>query len=82
MCLLQGCQIVYFQTKNQNLGKFWRAFEWKMLVYLMTIRYILRPFGIVCGHLVYFSHFGMFGLRKNWQPWFVGVVRFAGMERI
>jgi hypothetical protein len=21
----QGCQMVYFQTKNRNLGKFWRA---------------------------------------------------------
>jgi hypothetical protein len=21
----QGCQMVYFQTKNPNLGKFWRA---------------------------------------------------------
>jgi hypothetical protein len=23
----------------------------------------------VCGHLVYFSLFGMFGPRKIWQPW-------------
>jgi hypothetical protein len=29
----------------------------------------LWPFGIVCGHLVYFPHFGMFGPRKIWQPW-------------
>jgi hypothetical protein len=28
----QGCQMVYFQTKNPNLGKFWRALIWKMLV--------------------------------------------------
>jgi hypothetical protein len=21
----QGCQMVYFRTKNPNLGKFWRA---------------------------------------------------------
>jgi hypothetical protein len=21
----QGCQMVYFQSKNPNLGKFWRA---------------------------------------------------------
>jgi hypothetical protein len=27
---LQGCQMVYFQTK------FWRALEWKMLVYLWS----------------------------------------------
>jgi hypothetical protein len=23
----QGCQMVSFQTKNPNLGKFWRALE-------------------------------------------------------
>jgi hypothetical protein len=34
---LQGCQMVYFQTKNPNLAKYWRALEWKMLVYFMTI---------------------------------------------
>jgi hypothetical protein len=27
----QGCQMVSFQTENTNLGKFWRALEWKML---------------------------------------------------
>jgi hypothetical protein len=60
--------MVYFQTKNPNLGKFWRALEWKIVVYFMTICNIfiviwlnLWPFGIVSGHLVYFSHFGMFG---------------------
>jgi hypothetical protein len=42
--------------------------EWKMLVYFMTIENILRPFGMVCGHLVNFSRFGMFGPRKIWQP--------------
>jgi hypothetical protein len=69
--------MVCFQTKNPDLGKFWRALEWKMFVYFMTIWNILWPFGIifgrlvkfVCGHLVYFSHFGMFGPRKIWQPW-------------
>jgi hypothetical protein len=29
----QGCQMVYFKTKNPNLGIFWSALEWKMLVY-------------------------------------------------
>jgi hypothetical protein len=28
----QGCQMVYFQTKNTNLGKFLRAFDGKMLL--------------------------------------------------
>jgi hypothetical protein len=33
----QGCQMVYFQTKNHNWGNIWRALEWKMLLYFMTI---------------------------------------------
>jgi hypothetical protein len=51
----QGCQMVHFQTRDLNLGKFWRALEWKMLLhvfyghtyghtnglYITVIRYIL-----------------------------------------
>jgi hypothetical protein len=37
----QGCQMVCFQTKNTNLGQFWGALEWKMLVYFLVIWYIL-----------------------------------------
>jgi hypothetical protein len=33
---------------------YWRALEWKVFVYFMTIRNILRPFGIVFGRLVLF----------------------------
>jgi hypothetical protein len=33
----QGCQMVYFQTKNPNLGKFWRALDRKILIYFMAI---------------------------------------------
>jgi hypothetical protein len=40
----QGCQMVCFQTKNTNLGQFWRVLQWKMLVYFMAIWYILWPF--------------------------------------
>jgi hypothetical protein len=40
----QGCQMVSFQTKNQNLGKFRRALDWKMLIYLMEIWNILQTF--------------------------------------
>jgi hypothetical protein len=32
----QGCQMVYFYTKNPNLCIVWRSLEWKMLVYLGT----------------------------------------------
>jgi hypothetical protein len=49
---VQGCQMVFFKTKNPNLGKFWRALEWKKLVNYMAIWNILRPFGIFDGHLV------------------------------
>jgi hypothetical protein len=54
----QGCQMVYFQTKNHNLGKFWRVLQWKMLVYFVpfvfvAIWHILWPFGIYYGHLAY-----------------------------
>jgi hypothetical protein len=38
--------------KNRNLGKFWRALEWKVLVYIMTIWNILRPFGKTYGRLL------------------------------
>jgi hypothetical protein len=58
----QGCQMVYFQTKNPNLGKFWRFLPWKilgicygLLVNFPTFWYIFRPFDIVCGYLVYFT---------------------------
>jgi hypothetical protein len=63
--------MVYLQTKN--------PFEMKMLLNFMTIGkifsiiwYNLWPFGIVYGHLVNFSRFGMFGSRKIWQAWLLG----------
>jgi hypothetical protein len=51
----QGCQMVYFQTKTPNLGKFLRVLQWKMLVYFMDSWSILRPIGIFYGHLVMWS---------------------------
>jgi hypothetical protein len=47
---MQGCQMVSIQTKNLNVGKFWRALDWKMLIYL----HILWPLGIFCRHLGHF----------------------------
>jgi hypothetical protein len=44
--------MVRFQTKNQNLGKFWKALELKKLVYSMVIWKILRPFGIFYSQLL------------------------------
>jgi hypothetical protein len=60
--IFQGCQMVCFQTKKRNLGKFLRALEWKKLVYPMVI---LRPFSIVYGHLVLFFHFGKLHHEKS-----------------
>jgi hypothetical protein len=39
------------------------------LDYFMSIWYNLWPFGVVCGHLLIFSQFGMFEPRKIWQHW-------------
>jgi hypothetical protein len=55
LVLLKSCQMEYFQTKNRNLGKFWRVLQWKMLVYFMEILSILRTFDVFYGHLVYFA---------------------------
>jgi hypothetical protein len=43
----QSCQMVYLHTKNPNLGKFWRALDWKIFIY------VLWPFAVFCGHLRY-----------------------------
>jgi hypothetical protein len=51
----------------ENVGMFYDHLE-----YFTALWYILWPFAIICGHLVYFSRFGMFGPRKIWQPWCVG----------
>jgi hypothetical protein len=39
---VQGCQMVYFQTKKSNLGKFWRVLQWKISVYDMAVWSILH----------------------------------------
>jgi hypothetical protein len=52
--LAQGCQTVYFHTKNRNLGKFCTVLHWERLVYFMDIGSILRSLDIFYDHLVYF----------------------------
>jgi hypothetical protein len=67
--------MVSFQTKNQIWVHYWGPYNGKCLFILWpfgiftSIWYNVWPFEIVCGHLEYFSHFGMFGPRKIWQPW-------------
>jgi hypothetical protein len=45
-----------FSMKNPNLGKFSRVLQWKTLVPFCQLVYFAAywPFGIFCGHLVYF----------------------------
>jgi hypothetical protein len=68
--------MVYFQTKNPHLGKFWRVFQWEMLVYFIAVWSILRAIGIFVAnwyfycHLVYFFPFWYVEERKIWQPCF------------
>jgi hypothetical protein len=50
----QCCQMVSFQTKKNNLGKFWRALDWKMLIYFMAIWNILQTFEVFYDPLVHF----------------------------
>jgi hypothetical protein len=74
--LEQGCQMVWFQNKNPNLGKLWSVLQWKMLVYFTyghlvhftVFCYVLWTFGIVHGNLVYFSRFGKFHQEKSGNP--------------
>jgi hypothetical protein len=70
----QGCQMVRFQTKQPNLGKFWRVLQWKMLVYFMETWSILQSFVILMEIWYSSSKFGIFFPlwyflpRKIWQP--------------
>jgi hypothetical protein len=51
--------MVYFHSKNLNLGIFWRALEWKML------EHILWPFGMFYAIWYIISCFGMFYQEKS-----------------
>jgi hypothetical protein len=71
----QGCQMVYFLTKNPNLGILeclWLEnvgiFYWH-LDYIKAIWYILWSFSnlVVIWHIFY--TFWYIVLRKIWQPW-------------
>jgi hypothetical protein len=65
---LQGCQMVYFQTKNPNGGKYWRALDWKMLTYFTDIWDILWPFVTFCVHLLHLCGFGTMCQEKSGDP--------------
>jgi hypothetical protein len=46
--------MVSFQTKNPNLGRFWRALYLKMSLYFMALWNNLHTFGIFYDPLVHF----------------------------
>jgi hypothetical protein len=67
--------MVYFQTKNPNLGKFWRASDWKMLIYFMAVGKFDGHFGyfmticyILCSFGTFFRFFGIMHQEKSGNP--------------
>jgi hypothetical protein len=69
----QCCQMVYFQKVPiwVNFGRSCNLTQWYFydhFVYFTVKWYILWPFGTLCGHLVYFSHFGMLYREKSGNP--------------
>jgi hypothetical protein len=50
--------MVCFQTKNPNLGTFWRVLQWKILAYFMIIWSILRQYFRAIWYILWF--FGIF----------------------
>jgi hypothetical protein len=69
----QGCQMVYFLTKNPNLVKIFRALDWKTLIYIFYghmgyFTDIWEIWYILCS-LVTFFRFWYHASRKIWQPW-------------
>jgi hypothetical protein len=68
--------MVYFQTKNPNLGKFWRASDWKVLInvfyghlaHFMTIWYVLCSFGTFFLFLVLCAKKNLATLVSNESP--------------
>jgi hypothetical protein len=76
--------MVYFLTKNANLGKFWKLFWYfvgpfslfhSQLTYSMPIWYIWWSFGTFGGHLVHLvviwyipPRLGMFYREKSGNP--------------
>jgi hypothetical protein len=70
--LLQGCQMVSSQAKNNNMGIFWRALEWKMLIYILGISNMLWALGnFVVIWYIYIPHIGILYREKYGKPLYV-----------
>jgi hypothetical protein len=76
LVLKAGLPDGFFSNQIPNVGKFWRALVWKMLIYFMAFWNILQTFWMFYDHLVHFvstgyifSGFGILCQEKIWQPW-------------
>jgi hypothetical protein len=59
----------YFQTRNPNLGKFWRFLQWKMMVYWAMSVYFPAIWYIPIMDTWYiFTRFGMLYQEKSGNP--------------
>jgi hypothetical protein len=56
-----GCLMFCFQTKNTNLGKFWRVLRWNMLVYFKSI------------YVVYFMAISQYFTALCYNLWLFGI---------
>jgi hypothetical protein len=61
-----------FGPEIATFGKFWKAWEWKVLISFMTIWYALWSFVLLYGnlvnfgdHLLHFPHFGILYQEKS-----------------
>jgi hypothetical protein len=61
--------MVYLHTKNLKFGKFWKALEWKILVFKYQ-GYLEHPFGsyLVYGMVIFLLLFGIFSQYWNIVP--------------
>jgi hypothetical protein len=79
--------MIYFQTKNPYLGKFWRALKWVRLVYSFAIWNILLPLGTFYGHwaiswqfVIIFPRFGTLCQEKSGNPAYLCIAKTKHFE--
>jgi hypothetical protein len=73
--LVGVARLFIVKPKNANLGKFWRALDWRMLTHFKALWCILQTFGIFYDHSVHFVviwyifyGFGIVYLEKSGNP--------------
>jgi hypothetical protein len=73
---VQGCQMVYFQTKNHNLGKNFEGFRMENVLYIFFVHleyitaiwYSLRWLGSFVVIWYIFPRFGILRHEKSGNP--------------